>query len=163
MFIKPAITTVGYVMISRGKTARYAVLGIFDSVTLAVAVSAGVMWGARGVAIGNVAATYVAFLPLVWAALRDTPVNLSMWLRSIARPAACSLFMVATLYVFSSLVPFKNNLTALLSYVSVGGLSYVVGMLILPGGKRVLRELLYDCQSAFGAKQNLQNSPVALF
>jgi PST family polysaccharide transporter len=162
MFIRPAITTVGYVMISRGKTGRYAVLGILDSVTLAAAVSVGVMWGARGVAIGNVAATYLAFLPLVWAALRDTPVDLSIWLRSIARPAACSLFMVAVLYVFANLVPFKNNLPALFSYVSVGALCYLVAMLILPGGKRVLRELLHDCRSAFGVKAKLQDSPVAL-
>lgn len=162
MFIRPAITAVGFVMVSRGKTARYAVLGILDSITLATAVSVGVMWGARGVAIGHVAATYVAFLPLVWAALRDTPVSLGVWLRAIARPAACSLFMTAVLYVFSGLVLFKNNLAALLWYVSVGALCYVVGMLILPGGKRVLRELLADCQAAFGAKQKLQNSPAAL-
>jgi len=162
MFIKPAITAVGFVMVSQGKTARYAVLGILDSVTLAAAVSIGVMWGARGVAIGHVAATYLAFLPLVWAALRDTPVSLVIWLRAIARPAVCSLFMVAVLYVFSSLLLFKNNFAALLSYVSVGALCYVVGMLILPGGRGVLRELFDDCQSAFGVKQKLQNSPVAL-
>ena len=135
MFIRPAITTVGFVMVSCGKTARYAVLGILDSVTLVAAVSVGVMWGARGVAIGHVAATYIAFLPLVWAALRDTPVDLSLWLRSIARPAACSLLMVAMLYVLSGLIPFKSNLATLFSYVSVGVICYFLGMLALPGGK----------------------------
>jgi len=70
--------------------------------------------------------------------------------------------MVAVLYVFANLVPFKNTLAALISYVTIGALCYLVAMLILPGGKRVLHELLQDCQSAFGVKAKLQDSPVAL-
>jgi O-antigen/teichoic acid export membrane protein len=161
MFIRPAITTVGFVMVSCGKTARYAVLGVLDSVALAAAVSVGVMWGARGVAVGHVAATYITFLPLVWAALKDTPVDLGLWLRAIARPAACTLFMVAMLYVMSGLIPFKSDLAALSSYVTVGVVCYFAGMLALPGGKRILRELLRDCQSGLGVKHELHNSPVA--
>jgi len=160
MFIRPAITTVGFVMVSCGKTARYAVLGILDSLTLSAAISLGVMWGARGVAFGHVAATYVAFLPLVWAALRDTPVNLSLWLRAIARPAVCSLFMVALLYVLFSLVPLQNNLVAVGLYVPAGVIFYVLGMLVIPGGKNILSDLLRDCQSALSAKRELQTSPV---
>jgi len=162
MFIRPAITTVGFVMVSCGRTARYAVLGVLDSVTLITAVSVGVMWGARGVAFGQVAATYIAFLPLVWAALRDTPVDLSAWLRAIARPAACSLIMVAMLYALFSLVPLPNNLVALCFYVPAGAICYLGGMLVIPGGRNILRELLRDCQSALGAKQPLENIPVAL-
>lgn len=160
MFIRPAITTVGFVMVSCGKTARYAVLGVFDSLTLSLAISIGVMWGARGVAIGHVAATYIAFLPLIWAALRDTPVELNLWLRAIARPAACSLLMVALLYVLFGMVPFQNNLAALCFYVPAGVIFYLAGMLAIPGGKDILRELLRDCQSALGSKPELQNSPV---
>jgi len=162
MFIRPAITTVGFVMVSCGKTGRYAVLGILDSLTLITAVSVGVMWGARGVAFGQVAATYIAFLPLVWAALRDTPVDLSIWLRAIARPAACSLLMVAMLYALFNLAPLQNNLAALCFYVPAGALCYFAGMLVIPGGKNILQELLRDCRSALGTKQELQNSPVAV-
>jgi PST family polysaccharide transporter len=160
-FIRPAITAIGFVMVTCGKTTRYAVLGILDSLALVAAVSVGVMWGARGVAIGHVAATYIVFLPLVWWALKDTPVELSGWLRAIAPPAACSLFMVAVLYVLSGLIPFKNNLAALFCYVPAGAACYFAGMLTLPGGKPVLRALLRDCQSAFGIKPQLRDSPIA--
>jgi O-antigen/teichoic acid export membrane protein len=162
MFIRPVITTVGFVMLSCGKTARYAVLGVLDSVALVAAVSVGVMWGARGVAVGHVAATYIAFLPLVWAALKDTPVELSLWLRAIARPAVCSLVMVAMLYIMSSLIPFESNVAALSAYIPAGVVCYFAGMLALPGGKDILRELLRDCQSALVAKHELQNRPVAV-
>jgi O-antigen/teichoic acid export membrane protein len=155
MFIKPAFSAVGFVMVTCGKTGRYVIAGLLDSIALVAAVSVGVMWGARGVAVGHVAATYVVFLPLAWWTLKDTPVGISIWLRAIARPAACSLFMVAILELVSGIIPFKNNFAILSSYVSVGVACYFVGMLAIPGGKGILRELLRDCQSALGLKSQL--------
>jgi O-antigen/teichoic acid export membrane protein len=160
-FMRPAISTIGFVMVTCGKTGRYLILGILDSIALVAAVSVGVLWGARGVAIGHVAATYVVFLPFVWWALKDTPVDLSLWLRAIARPLACSLFMVAILYVLSGLIPFSNNLAALSVLVPVGVVCYFAGMLVLPGGRLILSELFHDCRSALGVKGELRPSPVA--
>lgn len=160
-FIRPAITAVGFVMVTCGKTARYAAIGLVDSVTLVVAVSLGVMWGARGVAVGHVAATYIVFLPLVWWALKDTPVELGLWLRATVRPAVCSLLMVAILYVLSGLIPVSSSLASLTLLVPAGVVSYFAGMLALPGGKQMLGELLHDCQSALGVKRELRASPAA--
>ncbi len=160
-FIEPAISTIGFVMVTCGKTARYALIGLLDSVAMAVGVSVGVMWGAAGVAVGHVAATYVVFLPFVWWAFKGTPVALSLWLKAIARPAICSLFMLAMLYISSVTIPFKNNLTALSFLVPVGILCYFGAMLALPGGKRSLGELWRDSQSALGFKRELRPSPTA--
>jgi PST family polysaccharide transporter len=147
-FIRPAISAIGFVMLTCGKTARYAIIGILDSIALVLAVSVGVMWGARGVAYGHVAATYVVFLPFVWWALKDTPVELSLWLRLVARPAACTALMAAILYVVSACVPIRSNLAGLSFLVSAGSVFYFAGMLMLPGGKRILSDLLRDCESA---------------
>jgi O-antigen/teichoic acid export membrane protein len=147
-FIRPSITAIGFVMVTCGKTGRLATMGIVDSIALATAVSVGVMWGARGVAIGHVAATYTVFLPFVWWALKDTPVDIGVWLRAIARPAFCSALMVAILYFLSILHPFKSNLAALSFYVPTGAACYLASMLVLPGGKRILGELLHDFRSA---------------
>jgi len=156
MFIKPAFSAVGFVMVTCGKTGRYVVAGVLDSIALVAAVSVGVMWGARGVAVGHVAATYIVFLPLAWWTLKDTPVGIGLWLQAIARPAVCSLFMVTMLYALSGLIPFQNNVAALSFYVSAGVVCYFAGMLAIPGGLRILRELLIDCQSALGVKNELQ-------
>jgi O-antigen/teichoic acid export membrane protein len=147
-FLRPAISTIGFVMISCGKTARYMALGILDSLALVVAVSVGVLWGARGVAVGHVAATYVVFLPFVWWALKGTPVELSLWLRSIARPLACSLLMAAVLYLLQAQIPLRNGFVALSLSVAVGAICYFAGMLALPGGRVALSGLLHDVQSA---------------
>ena len=160
-FIEPPISTIGFVMVTCGKTARYALIGFLDSAALVLGVSLGVKWGARGVAIGHVAAAYTVFLPFVWWAFKGTPVRLSLWLRAISRPAICSLFMLAVLYVSSEAIPFKNSLAALSFLVPAGVVCYFAAMVVLPGGKQILRELLRDCQSALGIKRELRPSPAA--
>lgn len=158
MFIKPAFSAVGFVMVTCGKTGRYVAAGVLDSIALVAAVSVGVMWGARGVALGHVVATYIVFLPIVWWTLKDTPVGSRIWLKGIARPAVCSLFMVIVLYLLSSIIPFHNNFAVLSSYASAGVVCYLAAMLAIPGGKCVLQELRGDIQSAIAAKRKLRET-----
>jgi O-antigen/teichoic acid export membrane protein len=160
-FIKPAISTIGIVMVTCGKTARYAIIGFLDSIALVVAISVGVKWGARGIAIGHVLVTYIVFLPFVWWAFKGTPVRLSLWLRAIARPAICSLLMVAILSILSGFIRFQKNLTSLSLLVPLGIVCYSAAMLALPGGRRILSALLRDCQSALGKRRELRPDPVS--
>jgi O-antigen/teichoic acid export membrane protein len=147
-FLQPAISMIGFVMISRGKTARYMALGILDSIALVATVSVGVLWGARGVAIGHVAATYIVLLPFVWWALKGTPVELTLWLRSIARPLACSLITVAVLYLPQAQIPLRDGFAAWSLSVVLASICYFAGMLALPDGRVALSSLLHDLQSA---------------
>jgi PST family polysaccharide transporter len=160
-FIKPPISTIGIVMVTCGRTARYALIGLLDSVALVVALSVGVKWGAHGIAIGHVIVTYIVFLPFVWWALKDTPVGLSLWLRATARPAIGSFVMVAILYPLSGFIPFQNNFTTLSVLVPLGMIFYVAALLVLPGGRQILSALLRDCQSALGIRRELRPSPVS--
>lgn len=160
-FIKPAISTIGFVMVTCGKTTRYALIGLVDSIALVITISIGVKWGAHGIAIGHVLVTYIVFLPFVWWALKDTPVGLSLWLRAVARPAIASLAMVAVLYILSGLIPFQSHLTALAVLVPLGMICYLAAVLALPGGRQILSALLRDCLSAIGIKRELRPSPVA--
>jgi len=150
-FIRPAISTIGFVMITCGKTARYATLGILDSIALATAVSVGVIWGAKGVAVGHVVATYLVFLPFVWWALKDTPVELRTWLRPNARPAICSVTMAAILCGLSGLVSFGSTFGSLAVLVVMGVCCYLGLLYFLPGGKKLLSDLLRDGRSSFSA------------
>jgi PST family polysaccharide transporter len=148
MFIKPVFSSVGFVMVTCGKTGRYVAAGILDSIVLIAAVAVGVLWGARGVAMGHVVATYLVFLPLVWWTLEDTPVGLALWLKSVARPAISSIIMVAVLYAISAVVPFTGNLALLSTKVAVGAAVYFLAMLMLPRGREDLTVLLTDIHAA---------------
>jgi len=159
--IRPAISTIGFVMVTCGKTSRYLTLGVLDSIALIAAVSVGVKWGALGIAYGHVVATYVVFLPFVWWALKHTPVDINVWLRAVARPAVCTLLMTAILYVSSRTMVFRNSFVALLFLVPLGVAAYFGAMLLVPGGKAILSELLRDCRSALGTKRKLPQVAVA--
>ena len=148
MFIKPVFSTVGFVMVTCGKTGRYVAAGVLDSIVLVAAVAVGVMWGPRGVAAGHVVATYIVFLPLVWWTLKGTPVGLSLWLRSIARPVVCSLIMVAVLYGVFNVIVVTSNLAVSIAYIAIGAITYFLAMWSLPGGRQNLTTLLRDIQSA---------------
>jgi len=148
MFIKPVFSTIGFVMVTCGKTGRYVAAGVVDSIVLVAAVAVGVIWGARGVAAGHVVATYLVFLPLVWWALKDTPVGMRLWLRSVARPAICSLVMIAVLYIVSSTITFTNNVALLCTYIVLGTITYFLAIWVVPGGRQDLITLLNDIRSA---------------
>jgi len=143
-FVRPAISTMGFVMITCGKTARYAVLGLIDSIVLLAAVGLGINWGPTGVASGHVAATYIVFLPLLWCAFRGTPVDLTLWAQAIVRPAISSLLMAGVLYLLSSLITFENSISAISFSAFVGAMCYLAAWMTLPGGRPILREFLSD-------------------
>jgi hypothetical protein len=138
----------GFVMVTSGKTTRYAVLGILDSLVLILAIVIGLKWGPSGVAFGHLAATYAVFLPFLWWAFKGTPVNLRLWLRSVKYPAICSIAMAIALYSLFQVAPVSNSLQSLLYSVAAGVLCYVGAMFVLPGGRFRVQEVFCDCRQA---------------
>jgi PST family polysaccharide transporter len=147
-FLRPAISTMGFVMVTSGKTARYAVLGLLDSIILITAIVIGLRWGATGVAFGHLAATYIVFLPFLWWAFQGTPVSLALWLHSIKYPAICSVFMGVSVYYLSKAIPFLGGVQMLSCSVITGVLSYGAAMIMLPGGRSFVQDMFYDCRQA---------------
>jgi O-antigen/teichoic acid export membrane protein len=160
-FIRPAVSTIGPVMISSGRSKKYATLGVLDSIALAAALCVGVLWGAKGIASAQVAASYLVFLPVVWWALKDTPVALSVWLNAVARPVFCSVIMVVILYFSFGLIHIADNAAALAFFVPEGALCYIAAMLVIPGGRRLLVDFLNDVLSAIRRKREQQAATAA--
>lgn len=148
-FVRPAVSAMGFVMVTCGRTTRYAIIGLVDSIVLVAAVSLGVKWGPEGVACGHVAATYVVLVPFLWCAFRGTPVDVKAWVHAGVRPAVSSLLMAGILYFLSVLISFQSNINAVSFFVSVGAVCYLGTMMALPGGGTMLRELVPDFVLAF--------------
>lgn len=147
-FLRPAISTMGFVMVTSGKTTRYAILGILDSLVLILAIVIGLKWGPSGVAFGHLAATYAVFLPFLWWAFKGTPVSLRLWLGSVEYPAICSIAMAIAVYSLSKVRPESNNLESLLYSVTAGIVCYSGAMLMFPGGRFKVQEVFCDCRQA---------------
>ena len=148
-FVRPVIRAMGVVMVTCGKTARYATLGLLDSVVLAACVAIGVRWGPTGVAYGHVAATYSVFVPFLWWAFRDTPIDLTLWIETIIVPAVASVAMVGGIYVTREFVRIGHPAGELALSLVVGGFYYVAVLLAFPSGRSILAELLPEIFSTF--------------
>jgi len=148
-FLRPVVKIMGVVMVTNGKTARYAVLGLLDSVVLTAAIAIGVKWGPTGVAWGQVAATYAVFLPFLWWAFRDTPIDLGLWAEAIAMPAAASIFMVGAIYLTTEFVRIPTALGNVMVSFAVGGACYAAVLLVFPGGRLIVAEILPEIFSIF--------------
>jgi len=148
-FIRPAIGTTGFVMITSGITRRYLFLGVINSLSIIVGIAVGFFWGAVGVGLGHMLANYVLFLPAAYIAFKGTPINVKLFLYSILPSVICSLGMGLALSFFASLYPIQNNFLAVVASLPVAAVSYLALWLVMPQGKAKLTGMFVDFTSTF--------------
>jgi len=144
VFIRPVLSTTGLVMIACGKSKRYLFLGVANSIMIIISIVIGLKWGAVGVAAGHVIENYIVVLPVVYFALRGTPIGLELFFRSILPSVISSLLMGGVLSIFHSTMKIENSLTAMGASLSIGIVVYLVAWAMIPGGIQTLKELFAD-------------------
>jgi PST family polysaccharide transporter len=150
-FIRPAIGTSGFVMITCGKTRRYLFVGIVNSVSIIIGIAIGLIWGAEGVASGHVIANYALTLPVAYIAFRDTPATIGLFLASILPSVICSLAMGLSLKLFSFVYPIHNGVYAVGLALPIAIATYLMAWIAMPQGISKLKEMFSDFTSMFGA------------
>jgi O-antigen/teichoic acid export membrane protein len=140
-FIRPVISTFGFVMITCGKSQRYFWLGAMNSAIVVIAIVAGIKWGPVGVAAGHVLSNYVVFLPLAVLAFRGTPVGVGLFFRSIFPSAACSLLMAIVMHLLGTALPINGSFYALALGFLVALAVYLCAIWVLPPGRATFIEI----------------------
>jgi PST family polysaccharide transporter len=141
-FVAPLSNTTGFVMITCGKSKRYLFVGVLSAITLILAFSIGIMWGARGVAIGYAAAVCIVFVPSLCIAFRGTPITLGLFFRSILRPMFASVIMAVVLALYSNLIVLESSAGAIGTSLVIAVAVYLGMWTVIPGGRRTLMEML---------------------
>jgi PST family polysaccharide transporter len=144
VFIRPMLSTTGLVMIACGKSKRYLFLGVANSMMIILSIVIGLKWGAVGVAAGHVIENYIVALPIVYFALRGTPVSPELFFRSILPSVISSLLMGGVLSVVYSAMKIGNSFTAMGTSLSIGIVVYLAAWAMIPGGIQILKELFAD-------------------
>jgi PST family polysaccharide transporter len=144
VFIRPALSTTGLVMIACGKSKRYLFLGLANSMMIIISIIIGLKWGGAGVAAGHVIENYIVALPVVYFALRGTPISLELFFRSILPSVISSLLMGGVLSIFHSTMKIGNSLTAIGASLSIGIVVYLAAWTMMPRGILILKELFAD-------------------
>jgi O-antigen/teichoic acid export membrane protein len=150
-FIRPALRTLGVVMLACGKTRRYLVVGIVNSLSIILGIGAGFRWGATGVAIGHVLANYLLFAPIAYVAMKDTPISFGLFLSCITPSFICSVTMGVVITIFSEFNPVHNSYYAVAVSLGIAIGSYLAAWMVMPRGKSILSEMFVDLASLFRA------------
>ena len=149
VFIRPVLSTTGLVMITCGKSKRYFFLGLANSIVIIASIIIGLKWGAVGVAAGHVIENYIVFFPIVLIALKNTPVDVELFFRSILPSAVSSLVMVGVLSVFSVVSSIDNSFWAVVAGLPIAIASFMTAWVMIPGGTLKLRGLFSDLAVTF--------------
>jgi O-antigen/teichoic acid export membrane protein len=149
--IRPALRTVGVVMLACGKTRRYLVIGMVNSLSIVLGIGAGFRWGATGIAIGYVFANYLLFAPIAYVALKNTPVSFGLFLSCITPSVICSFTMGLVLTIVAALNPVHNSYYAVAVSFGIAIVSYLASWIVMPRGKAKLSEMFWDFASLFRA------------
>jgi hypothetical protein len=110
----------------------------------------GIHWGAVGVATALSVSTVLLRLPAVLYLLKGSPVSPVDLLGPLARPASASIAAGAILLVLRAWFSLQLRGAGLILVAApVFGLVYFALWLVLPGGRRVMEELLASLAELF--------------
>lgn len=133
----------GWAFRSLGRTAEQFRLGIISSVIYVVIFVVSIRWGATGVAAAyGLSSPFIVLLSIIYC-YKDTFLNISDLLKSLASPAINSLLSAALLSMFLQLNSNEVNvfigvLTQCLAYLSL----YILSWSITKDNRKTLREFI---------------------
>jgi PST family polysaccharide transporter len=138
-FMQTVGSTRGVVLLSFGKSRKYLVLGAVRAVFICLSFVIGLPWGAKGVAMGYVAANYLLLYPSIYYAFKDTPVKVNDFFIAVYKPLTASLVMGAFgSYLIKSLSAYGD--IAALSLCFIGSFCvYFLIFILVSGGLGVLK------------------------
>ncbi len=139
-FIQPVGTTWGVVLVSLGQSKRYFTWGIINSIITVISFFLGLPWGAIGVAAAYTIISYVLLIPTLWYCFRRTPISIMDFLSAISRPVIASIIMGFTILLSRPYLTSVSDIVSIGCSFIIGFLTYLVVLLVVPGGLPLLRE-----------------------
>jgi PST family polysaccharide transporter len=152
-FIKQPVASAAFVLITRGRSRMYLALVSVQSAILILLMVTGVHWGATGVAIADVAATYLLMIPTLYYSFKNSPITIGTFFSTIARPAIASLMMAILLRLIHQALPPLGAPAFLAIGSFVGVFTFLAIWALLPGGKPELNSLVADVRAALRRKE----------
>jgi O-antigen/teichoic acid export membrane protein len=156
-FVRPLISTTGFVMITRGQTKKYFLVGLFSSILLIIGISIGVSWGAVGVAYGILCSRVIFYYPLLSYSFKDTPISIGLFLKAIFPSFIPSLGMAVVLFYFTNNIWLGNSFFQLSVAFPIGVIIYLLIWIIIPGGLERLKENTSDFLHTFKKTERSDN------
>jgi O-antigen/teichoic acid export membrane protein len=163
-FIRQAVGSSALVLITRGRSKTYLGLTVLHNATLILLMALGVRWGAKGIALADVATTWLLIAPRLYYSLKDSPITVGTFFSTIARPAAASIIMAIVVGFLYQALPSLGAPVVLLLASLIGVVVFLGAWVLMPGGKAELIGLVADLRLALQKKTSRATTlePVAM-
>jgi O-antigen/teichoic acid export membrane protein len=146
-FPMPGIEPTGLLLQTSGQARRYFKMGVVTSLARVCAFSVGAWWGALGVAYGQLALTCTVMIPRLYFCVRDTPLSPNIYWKAIVKPLQASVMMAVILSLWNEVAGMTAGATRVAIAIPVAVVAYILGWMVIPGGKVDLRELIGEILS----------------
>ncbi|MEI6390566.1 MAG: lipopolysaccharide biosynthesis protein [Verrucomicrobiota bacterium] len=151
-FIRQPVSCAAFVLIARGRSKAYLGLTTLQNMVTVAAMALGVYWGAAGVAIAGVAATYVLIPPTLHYCFKESPVTIGSFFATIVRPVVASLTMTAALVWLRFELGAAPMLVSLTLGCVVALVVFLGAWMATPGGRVEVSSLMSDLRLALRRK-----------
>jgi PST family polysaccharide transporter len=141
-FIQTPAGIRGIVLVSLGRSSRYLKFGMFNSIATVASFIIGLSWGVVGVATSYAIVNYLILIPSLWYCFRFSPITTVVFLQAVLRPTIASLCMGAVILPIHSFMSNQSDLVTIGVCFAIGVLTYLLVLVVTPGGTQVLREFL---------------------
>ncbi|HJT26334.1 MAG TPA: lipopolysaccharide biosynthesis protein [Pyrinomonadaceae bacterium] len=137
--IEPISNTMGWLLISQGRTHHVLQWGVIDAVLSIASILVGLPWGAIGVATSYALTGVCLRKPLqFWFVTRTGPVLTRDFLKTIMASVFAAICVLAALRIFRSNVDFEKPFWGLVIGAAIAGVVSLLSFSILPSGRRAL-------------------------
>jgi PST family polysaccharide transporter len=140
--VEPISSTMGWLLISQGRTHHILQWGLIDAAISIASIIAGLPWGAVGVAGSYAVVGLCIRKPLqFWFVNRVGPVRTSEFYRAILPSIFASLVVMLVVFFFRRWVNFSGAVQGLIVSSGLAVSAALLSFYILPGGRMALRDI----------------------
>jgi len=146
-FIKQPVGSTAFVLIAQGRSKTYLNLTLLQNATMVLLMALGIGRGAIGIALADLAATYLLIPPRLYYTFRNSPMTTAHFVAVLARPAMASVAMALALETLHRSLPPIGAPGVLALGAIVGSIVFAGAWVLMPGGAAELSGLLSDVRS----------------
>lgn len=140
--VEPISSTMGWLLISQGRTHHILQWGLIDAAISIASIIAGLPWGAVGVAGAYAVVGLCIRKPLqFWFVNRVGPVRTSEFYRAIIPSICASLAVILVVFGFRRWAGFSGAVPSLTASFVLAVVAALVSFYILPRGRMALRDI----------------------
>jgi len=139
---QPLTNTGGWLLVSQGRAKEMLSWSLISAPFSILAIIVGLRWGALGVAASYSVARLLVINPLMfWFIGRRGPVRTSDFWRILAPFTGSAAAVIVGCLAFRHFVVINNPLFGLMACSVIGGLSALVALIAIPGGRAAIMDI----------------------